>query len=128
MQDKYDLYEYAIIRVVPCVGRGEFLNVGVVMFCKKKRWLKMEYHIREELFKVFCPTLDLEFIKKNLNAFQQIARGENKDSPIAQMEVDERFRWLAAVRSSVIQTSPTHVGLSEDLNSTFQQIIKEQVH
>lgn len=127
MQDKYNLYEYAVIRAVPRVERGEFMNVGVVMFCKRKRWLRVEYHIREELFNAFQPEVKVEFIQKNLKAFQEIALGVNKISPIAKLEVIDRFRWLTAVRSSVIQTSPTHVGITEDLDTTFERLLKEQL-
>lgn len=127
MQDKYNLYEYAVIRAVPRVERGEFMNVGVVMFCKRKRWLRVEFHIREELFNAFQPEVKVEFIQKNLKAFQEIALGVNKISPIAKLEVIDRFRWLTAVRSSVIQTSPTHVGITEDLDTTFERLLKEQL-
>lgn len=127
MQDELDLYEYAVIRLVPHVERGEFMNVGLAMFCRKKRWLQMDFHIREELFEAFCPNIELAFIKKNLIAFQEIANGKNVDSLIAHLEAPDRFRWLVAVRSSVIQTSSTHVGLTTDLEKTFQKILTEQI-
>ncbi len=127
MPEHNDLYEYAVIRLVPKVEREEFVNIGLVMFCKRKRWLKMDFSLREDLLTVFCPDIDCEFISANLEAFQQIAAGKKCDSPIAHLETAERFRWLTAVRSSMIQTSRPHPGLTLDLEQTFAKLFTELV-
>lgn len=127
MQDNNDLYEYAVIRLVPKVERGEFINIGLVMLCKRKSWLKVDFHLNTKLLKAFSPEIDCDFITDNLQAFKEIASGTNKISPIAKLEPAERFRWLTAVRSSIIQTSRPHVGLSEDLERTFKKLFEELV-
>lgn len=126
MQEKH-LYEYAVIRVVPKVEREEFLNVGVVLFCKKAKFISMLYTINESKFKLFCSDLDLEQLQLNLESFQKIANGAKNAGPIAQFEMPERFRWLTALRSSVIQTSRPHSGLSHDLTQTVQHLFEEMV-
>lgn len=127
MQEMPYIYEYAIIRLVPKVERGEFINIGLAILCKKEAWLKMEFQLKPELLDTLCPQVDSTFIQKNLEAFKSIAHGENIISPIAKIEAAERFRWLTAVRSSIIQTSRPHVGLSEDLEETFNRLFKELV-
>lgn len=127
MLDKPYIYEYAVIRLVPKVERGEFINIGLAILCKNEAWLKMDFHLKPDLLACLCPQIDSAFIQKNLEAFKSIAHGENEISPIAKMDVPERFRWLTAVRSSIIQTSRPHVGLSEDLDATFDRLFKEYV-
>lgn len=127
MQDMPYIYEYAVIRLVPKVEREEFINIGLAILCKKQDWLRMDFHISPDLLECLCPQIDREFICKNLDAFKSIAHGENEISPIAKLETPERFRWLTAVRSSIIQTSRPHVGLSENLDQTFDRLFKELV-
>ena len=127
MQDMPYIYEYAVIRLVPKVEREEFINIGLAILCKKQDWLRMDFHISQDLLECLCPQIDMEFICKNLDAFKSIAHGENQISPIAKLETPERFRWLTAVRSSIIQTSRPHVGLSENLDQTFDRLFKELV-
>jgi len=126
MQEKH-LYEYAVIRVVPRVEREEFLNVGVILFCKKAKFIKMLFVIDESKIKLFSSELDLEQVQLNLDSFQKIAHGDKNGGPIAQFEMPERFRWLTALRSSVIQTSRPHSGLSNDLEKTTERLFKEMV-
>ena len=126
MQEKH-LYEYAVIRVVPRVEREEFLNVGVILFCKKAKFIKMLFVIGESKIKLFSSELDLEQVQLNLDSFQKIAHGDKNGGPIAQFEMPERFRWLTALRSSVIQTSRPHSGLSNDLEKTTERLFKEMV-
>lgn len=127
MLDKPFIYEYAVIRLVPKVERGEFINIGLAILCKKEAWLKMDFKLKPELLNTLCPQIDSTFIQQNLEAFKSIAHGENEISPIAKIDAPERFRWLTAVRSSIIQTSRPHVGLSEDLEETFQRLFNELV-
>lgn len=126
MQDRH-LYEYAVIRVVPRVEREEFLNVGVVLFCKKEKYLQVKYHLDHQKLLMLCPDIDIEQLEKNLSSFEKICLGSGDGGPIAQMDIPSRFRWLTAVRSSVIQTSRPHPGLCEDLDKTLQRLYKELV-
>jgi hypothetical protein len=126
MQDKH-LYEYAVIRVLPRVEREEFLNVGIVLFCKKEKYLEMLYHLDGNKLKMFCEDLDLEQLKLNLQSFEKICKGDKDGGAIAQMDIPSRFRWLTAVRSSVIQTSRPHPGLCHDLEKTLKRLYAEMV-
>src|SRR5690606_24626955 len=104
MQDRH-LYEYAVIRVLPKVEREEFVNVGIVLFCKKEKYLQVKFQLNENRIKCLSEDVDLEQIRKNLESFEKICLGSKDGGPIAQLDVPSRFRWLTAVRSSVIQTS-----------------------
>ena len=126
MQDKY-LYEYAVIRVVPLVEREEFINAGIIVFCKKEKFIKMFFKVDELKLRMFCKELDLEQIKLNLQSFEKIATGDKDGGPIAEMDLASRFRWLTAVRSSVIQTSRPHPGLCNDLEQTAKRLFEELV-
>ena len=126
MQDKH-LYEYAVIRVVPRVEREEFLNVGVVVFCKKEKYLNVRYLLNSEKLLMLCSDCDIEQLEKNLSSFEKICRGDKEGGPIAQMDVASRFRWLTAVRSSVIQTSRPHPGFGLDLDKTLDRLFTELV-
>jgi hypothetical protein len=126
MQGKI-LYEYAVIRIVPCIEREEFLNVGVITFSKRPRFLKVIYHINEERLKMFGKEIDIEGLKQNLKAFEEICNGTKAGGTIAQWEVDERFRWLTAVKSSILQTSRPHNGFSDDMEKTTECLFKKLV-
>ena len=126
MQQKHQ-YEYATVRVVPVVEREEFVNAGVILFCKKEKFIRMKYRLCEEKILSLLPDADLEEIRKNLEAFRIIADGEINGGPIASLDHAERFRWLSAVRSASIQTSRPHPGLSDDLEKTFNSLFTEMV-
>jgi hypothetical protein len=126
MQDKH-LYEYAVIRIVPRVEREEFLNVGVVLFCKKEKYLQVKYRLDPEKLRILSDEIDMEQLEKNLQSFQKICHGTKDGGPIAQMDIPSRFRWLTAVRSSVIQTSRPHPGLSDHLEETLNRLYRELV-
>ncbi|TRW23925.1 DUF3037 domain-containing protein [Flavobacterium zepuense] len=126
MQDKH-LYEYAVIRVVPRVEREEFINAGVILFCKRKRYVKVLYTVNEARLLSLCPGMDVQQLALNLESFERIARGAKDGGPIAQFEAAERFRWLTAIRSSVIQTSRPHPGFSDDLDTTAQRLFETVV-
>lgn len=121
------VYEYAVIRVLPKVEREEFINVGVVIFSKKGNYLKVKYALNKDRLNAFNHEHDTEILIKNLASFEAIAIGECSLSPIASFDIAERFRWLTAVRSSCIQTSRPHPGLSNDLDQTLEKLFSEQV-
>ena len=127
MMQENHLYEYAILRVVPRVEREEFVNVGVILCDHKSGFLGVKIHLCQEKIRALDAEADLEMIHENLKSFEKICKGENDGGPIANMDLASRFRWLTAVRSSVIQTSRPHPGLSKDLNKTLQQLFEEYV-
>jgi Protein of unknown function (DUF3037) len=126
MQERH-LYEYATLRVVPRVEREEFVNVGVIVFCKRKRFVKVLFEINAE--KILCLDRDADIyqITKNIESFARIAHGAKDGGPIAQLETAERFRWLTAVRSSVIQTSRPHPGLCYEPEEKAEKLFIELV-
>ncbi|MES2381161.1 MAG: DUF3037 domain-containing protein [Bacteroidota bacterium] len=126
MQEKH-LYEYAVIRVLPIVEREEFVNVGIILFCKKAKFIKVHYTVDEAKLLVFSKELDIDQIKLNLQSLEGIASGNKKCGPIAQLDVPSRFRWLSAVRSSAIQLSRPHPGLCNDLEQTAKRLFEELV-
>ncbi|MGK6343748.1 DUF3037 domain-containing protein [Chryseobacterium sp. DT-3] len=121
------IYEYAVIRLVPKVEREEFFNIGLVMFSKKEQFIRMEFHLCPDKFKLMDSKMDFEDVLQNLESFQKIANGDKEGGPVALMEIPERFRWLTAVRSSSIQTSRPHPGKSKDLEKTFGKLFEELV-
>ncbi|HMI07559.1 MAG TPA: DUF3037 domain-containing protein [Flavobacterium sp.] len=121
------LYEYAVIRVVPKVEREEFLNVGLILFCKRAKKIKVNFALNENKLRFFAPEIDIDQIRMNLDSFVKIANGLKIGGPIAQFEVPERFRWLTAIRSSVIQTSRPHPGMCKDLDKAFERLFSELV-
>lgn len=126
MQQKH-IYEYAIIRVVPVVEREEFVNAGVILFCKKEKFIRLKFHLREDRIMSLIPNADVAEIRKNLEAFYNIAAGNKEGGPIACLDEAERFRWLTAVRSASIQTSRPHPGVCDDLETTMNLLFSEMV-
>jgi hypothetical protein len=126
MQDKHT-FEYAIIRIVPKVEREEFFNVGVLLFSKRKKFLGIQFHIDTTKLKVLAPGLEIDVLNENLYAWKLICEGKDKGGTIGALEISDRFRWLAACRSTMIQSSKTHPGLSEDpekeLNVLFEAYV-----
>ncbi|WP_439487737.1 DUF3037 domain-containing protein [Algoriphagus sp.] len=126
MQEQH-LYEYAIIRVVPRVEREEFINVGVIICHWKKGFLGCKIKLDRQKLQALDPLADIEMIQKNLESFEKICAGAIHGGNIAAMDIASRFRWLTAVRSSVIQTSRPHSGYAEDLEQTLQRLFEENV-
>jgi len=126
MQEQH-LYEYAVIRVLPKVEREEFLNIGIIMFCKKAKYIKMKYQIDANKLQVFASEMDFGTLDIYLKAFEKITNASKDGGPIAQFDMPSRFRWLTAIRSSVLQTSRPHPGLCSDLDSTLERLFQELV-
>lgn len=126
MHEKH-LYEYAVIRVVPRVEREEFINIGLMLFCKRQKYLRIEYHIVPEKIKSICSEFDISQLKENMESFVKIGKGLKDGGPIAGFEISERFRWLSAVKSSSIQTSRPHAGFSTNLDLTFDKLYAELI-
>lgn len=126
MQDN-NVFEYAVIRIVPRVEREEFLNVGVVLFCKKSKYLHMLFELNEQRISSAFPWADLDEIREHLLAFEQICKGNNQSGTIASLDVQSRFKWLTAKRSTIIQTSVTHPGFCTDAEKKLQQLFTDLV-
>ena len=121
MQEK-DLFEYAVIRIVPKVEREEFLNVGVVLYCARQKFLKAIYEIDQERLSAFCHGCDVPEIEDYLRSFEHICNGGEDAGPIGRLPIAERFRWLTATRSTVLQTSKVHPGFCEDAGATLKKL------
>jgi hypothetical protein len=121
------LFEYAIIRIVPRVEREEFLNVGVVVYCKKPAFLQTKITLNEKRLLALYPDVEIDEIKSHLQAFEQILAGDINAGPIAALDLASRFRWLTAKRSTVLQTSGVHPGLCKDTAATLQHLHEQLV-
>ncbi len=108
------VFQYAIVRVVPRVERGECLNVGVVLLCRPKRFLGARIHLDEPRLGAFAPDLDPALIRPHLEAIERVAAGDPSAGPIARLGQAERFHWLVAPASTMIQASEVHTGLCDD--------------
>jgi len=127
MQEK-DLFEYAVIRVVPRVEREEFLNVGVILYCAKQKFLRAIYKLDTAKLHAICgPDADIDDIENNLRSFMMIADGGKKGGPIGELDLPSRFRWLTATRSTVVQTSKVHPGFCEDAGETLNRLFSQLV-
>jgi len=126
MPEKH-LFEYAVIRVVPCVEREEFLNVGVILYSSAQGFLQVRYALNEERIRVFSATLDMDELQGRLHAFERICAGRAQGGPIGQLAIAARFRWLTATRSTVVQTSAVHPGLCTDANQTLERLFDQLV-
>ncbi len=122
------LYEYAIVRYMPSVAREEFINIGLIMMCKRKRWIRFRHMIDNERLKRFStvPHTPAE-IEAQLKSFEALCDNDPKAGPLSQTPVEERFRWLTAVRSACITTSRPHPGETSDLDSTFENLFSELI-
>lgn len=126
MQDSHT-FEYAIIRVVPKVEREEFFNVGVILFSKRKNFLEIKYNINKDKLRVFSTELESEMLEEYLNAWKLICEGNPYGGKIGKLDLPDRFRWLVACRSTIIQSSKTHSGLSDDPEKTLEEIFNKFV-
>lgn len=109
-----EVYEFAIIRIMPKIERGECINVGVIVFSKKKNYIGIKFGIDTDRLTAFSKDLDIAEIKEYLDAWELIANGDEKGGLIAGLELPERFRWLTASKSTILQCSEVHPGLSSD--------------
>lgn len=128
MQER-TLYEYAVLRLVPRVEREEFINIGVILFCKKQKFGGVKYILDEAKLNVLFKEdeLCIATIKQNLQSFEQICSGDKKAGKIAGLDLAERFRWLTAKRSTIIQTSPVHSGRTFDAAQTLEDLFHDLV-
>ena len=121
------LFEYAVLRVVPRVEREEFLNVGVILYCRSLSFLETRFELPETRLLAVAPDLDLVEITARLQAFERICQGRAMGGTIGQLPVAERFRWLTATRSTVVQSSAVHPGRCADAGATLARLFAQLV-
>lgn len=121
------LYEYAVIRYVPDVEREEFVNVGLVMMCKRQGWLQVRLFIDGTRLTALRAPHTPEEIACQLRTFTLVAEGAPDGGPMAALPAEERFRWLTAVKSACLQTSRPHPGKTADLGAAFERLFTRYV-
>jgi hypothetical protein len=126
MPDK-QVYEYAFIRYVPRVEREEFINVGVILYSLRHNFLQVRYHIDEDKIKAFYESADIEMLTTYLRTWDIIARGDAEGGKIATLDLSNRFRWLTASRSTIIQSSHVHPGLCTDPQKVMEDLFEKYV-
>ncbi|MGZ5134259.1 MAG: DUF3037 domain-containing protein [Flavitalea sp.] len=126
MREKF-LFEYAVIRLVPRVEREEFLNVGVILYCKDRQFLKCIYTLDKNKLNSFCGDFDCDEVEEHLRAFEWICNADPKGGSIARLDAASRFRWLTATRSTVVQSSKVHPGFCEDPQETLEKLHEQLV-
>jgi len=121
-------FDYAVVRVVPRVEREEFVNSGVILFSLQSGFLGARIFVNEERLKALWPELDLDTVREHLEAIVKICTGDHDAGPIAKLSKRERFHWLVAPRSTILQVSAVHSGICEDperaLEDLFQKLVK----
>ena len=120
-------FDYAIIRVVPEVERGECINVGVVLICRQRRFLGMRLAPDEARLLALWPQLDMPALRQQLDGLRRVCEGDRDAGPIARLSQAERFHWLVAPSSTIIQPSPTHSGLCADPAAMLDELLARLV-
>jgi hypothetical protein len=120
-------YDYAIIRVVPRVEREEFVNAGVIVSCPALEYLAARIELDEARLLALDPTVDLESVRENLASIPAICAGGNGSGPIGRLTPRERFHWLVAPRSTIIQTSSVHTGRSDEPSLVLERLLQKMV-
>jgi DUF3037 family protein len=122
-----DQFAYAILRVVPRVERGEQLNAGVVLFCRRRGFLAVRAELDERRLAALAPDLDPAIVRAHLGALVRIAAGDEAGGSVAALEPSERFGWLVAPSSTIIQPSPVHTGICDDPQAMLDRLFDELV-
>jgi hypothetical protein len=120
-------YDYAVIRAVPRVERGEFVNVGVILWCAPLRYLKAKLHVDEKKISALDPKIDIAAIQAAAAALATVCKGGPEAGDLGKLSLSERFNWLVAPRSTILQTSPVHIGRGTDLDHALEKIFDEMV-
>ena len=119
-----DAFSYASLRVVPDIEREEFLNAGLVLFCRPRRWLLARSELDEAALGALRDGCDVEAIRGQLRLIERIAAGDPEAAPIGGMEQSERFHWLTTPRSTLVQPGPIHGGVTDDPEATFAHLFR----
>ena len=120
-------FQYATLRVVPSLERGEFVNAGVVLFCRQRRFLAAAIALDETRLAALAPDLPPARVRPHLDALAAVAAGDPAGGPVSALEQSERFHWLVAPSSTTVQSSPVHTGLSEDPAAPLEHLVDRLV-
>lgn len=120
-------YDYAVVRVVPDVGRGEFVNAGVIVVCSARRFLQARVDLDAQRLQALDPAVDLDALRSALNAIPAVCAGGDGAGPIGRLSARERFDWLVAPRSTSIQVSPVHSGRCTDPGLALDRLMQRMV-
>lgn len=127
MRERY-VFDYAVVRVVPRVDRGEFVNAGVILFSPTAGYLDARIELDEQRLKTLAPSIDIDVVRNYLEAIPKVCAGGGEEGSIGSLPQRARFHWLVAPRSTVIQTSDVHSGVHEDpsvaLQGLFEKLVK----
>ena len=126
MRERFS-FDYAVVRVVPRVERGEFLNAGVILYCPTAAFLDSRIHLDEMRLRSMAPSIDLSVVQTYLQSIPKICTGGADAGPIGLLPQGSRFHWLVAPRSTIIQTSPVHAGVHHDLTAALQTLFEKLV-
>ena len=120
-------FDYAIIRVMPRVERGELVNAGVLLFCLQRDFLAAKVEVNAPRLRALWPQTDVELVRQHLEAIPRICAGSPEGGPIARLSLRERFHWLVAPRSTIIQVSPVHAGLCDSPERALDELFRQMV-
>jgi hypothetical protein len=120
-------FDYAVVRVVPRVDREEFVNAGVILYCRDAAFLGARVELERPRVLALCPGADLATIEEHLAAIPRVCAGGEGSGPIGRLEQRERFHWLVAPRSTVVQVSPVHAGLCDDPRAALDRLFERMV-
>jgi hypothetical protein len=120
-------FDYALVRVVPRVERGEFINAGVIVFCPTRGFLAARVALDPVRVRALAPSLDVDELCAALQLYPLVAAGDAKGGPIAALSQSERFHWLVAPRSTMLQTSPVHSGICEEPAAALERLLHSLV-
>lgn len=120
-------FDYALIRVVPRVEREEFINAGVILYCLTRRFLEARVELDERRLLALAPDADVELVRSHLEAIPRLCAGGKGAGPIGQLPQKERFHWLVAPKSTIIQTGPVHTGLCHEPESALEHLLRTMV-
>jgi hypothetical protein len=120
-------FDYAVIRVVPRVEREEFINAGVILYCLSQRFLEARVRLNSERLKALAPDIDLAMVEEHLASVPLICAGGPAAGPLGALSQKERFHWLVAPRSTIIQASPVHSGLCERPDEALEKLLDRMV-
>jgi len=120
-------FDYSVVRVVPRVDRGEFVNAGVILFCSTRAFLDARIELNRARLIALAPELDLAAVESHLDVIPRVCRGGSEAGPIGELPQRARFHWLVAPRSTVIQMSPVHSGVHRDLEAALESLMVKLV-
>ena len=122
------LFQYALLRVVPRVERGEFINAGVVLYCQDAKFLDARIYLDRERLRALDPNLDPEAVQAHLDVARKVCEGGPGAGAVGMLPPGQRFGWLAAPRSTVVQPSPVHTGFADGPEEAIEHLLRVMVH